>query len=161
MARLFFDTNVLLDYALGREPGCSAFVEIVELAEKDKHTLCTASTSIKDCFYVISSSLKAANKSADGVLLESVAQAASKIAWAQIENIMRIVQVVSVGHQECMNARSYRSLHNDFEDNLVLAAARTAKADYLVTSDEKLIQHAPLACLSPRDLLALIRPEQF
>ena len=39
----------------------------------------------------------------------------------------------------------------------VVAAARRAKADYLVTNDERLLRHSPVAALSPRDMLALLR----
>ncbi len=37
------------------------------------------------------------------------------------------------------------------------SAARRAKADYLVTNDERLLRHSPVAALSPRDMLALLR----
>ena len=37
-----------------------------------------------------------------------------------------------------------------------LAAAQRAQADYLVTSDESLFRHAPVAALSVADFLALV-----
>jgi predicted nucleic acid-binding protein len=39
---------------------------------------------------------------------------------------------------------------------MVLAAAQRAQADYIVTSDRGLIQHATTAALTPADMLALI-----
>jgi len=42
---------------------------------------------------------------------------------------------------------------------MVLAAAKRAKADYLVTSDKKLLSHAPLAgvaAVSPGDMLGIL-----
>ena len=53
-------------------------------------------------------------------------------------------------------ARKYQRIHADFEDCMVLAAAQRAKADYLVTSDEALLRHAPVAALSVDDFLALV-----
>lgn len=53
-------------------------------------------------------------------------------------------------------ARKYKCVHEDFEDCLVLAAAQRAKADFLVTSDEALLRHAPVTALSVDDLLALV-----
>ena len=156
MARLFLDTNVLLDYAMGREPGCSTFVALAKLAHENGHTLHAASVSLKDCYYVICSSLTAANRTPAGDAPEGAAAAAAEIAWAQLDNLMGLLHIEPVGRDECLQARSYRALHNDFEDNLVLAAARTAKADYLVSSDEKLQRHAPIACLSPTNVLALM-----
>lgn len=53
-------------------------------------------------------------------------------------------------------ARKYQRIHEDFEDCLVLAAAQRAKADFLVTSDDALLRHAPVAALSVDDFLALV-----
>lgn len=53
-------------------------------------------------------------------------------------------------------ARKYQRINEDFEDCLVLAAAQRAKADFLVTSDEALLRHAPVTALSVDDLLALV-----
>ncbi len=39
---------------------------------------------------------------------------------------------------------------------MVLAAAQRAKADYLVTNDEALLRHAPVAALLVEDFLALV-----
>ena len=53
-------------------------------------------------------------------------------------------------------ARKYQRIHADFEDCMVLAAAQRSKADFLVTSDEVLLRHAPVAALSVEDFLALV-----
>ena len=50
-------------------------------------------------------------------------------------------------------------LHADFEDDLVIAAALRAKADYLVTNDEGLLRHCPVAALDARDMVALLEAE--
>ena len=57
-------------------------------------------------------------------------------------------QATAVGADESdlWTACNLRSVHNDLEDNLVVAAAQRADATYLVTNDEALIKHAP----SPR-----------
>ena len=54
-------------------------------------------------------------------------------------------------------ACKYRQVHDDFEDDLLIAAAQRAQADYLVTNDERLLKHAPVAALSARDALAALR----
>ena len=46
---------------------------------------------------------------------------------------------------------------DDFEDDLLLAAAARVDADYVVTSDRALLRHAPVACLDPADMRALLR----
>lgn len=51
-------------------------------------------------------------------------------------------------------AKKNHAIHRDFEDDLIIAAVQRADADYLVTSDIELIKHAPVATLSPQDMLA-------
>ena len=47
------------------------------------------------------------------------------------------------------------------EDDLIIAAAERSRADFLVTFDERLTRHAPVAALAPADVLALLDgPEQ-
>ena len=58
---------------------------------------------------------------------------------------------------EALRAMTYRDLHDDFEDDLLLAAAARVDADYVVTSDRALLRHAPVACLDPADMRALLR----
>ena len=60
------------------------------------------------------------------------------------------------GGSDLWIASKYKKLYADFEDDLVLAAAVRAKANYFVASDERLLRKAPVAALSPIDMLALL-----
>ena len=53
-------------------------------------------------------------------------------------------------------ARKYQRVHSDFEDCLVLAAATRAEVDLIVTNDDALLRHSPIAALSSSDALALL-----
>ena len=44
-------------------------------------------------------------------------------------------------------------------DNLIVAAAQRSNATYLITSDELLIKHAPVAALTPSDALTLLQAD--
>lgn len=59
-----------------------------------------------------------------------------------------IATAVGADSSDVWLVRKYQRIHADFEDCMVLAAAQRAKADYLVTSDEALLRHAPVAALS-------------
>ena len=48
-------------------------------------------------------------------------------------------------------------LHDDFEDDLAIAAAQRVDADFVVTFDRLLIHHAPVACLEPSDMMVLLK----
>ena len=83
--------------------------------------------------------------------------ASKETAWACVENMERNATAVGLDASDVWLAHKFKPVHDDFEDNLVVAAARRAKADYLVTNDERLLRHSPVAALSPRDMLALLR----
>ncbi len=51
----------------------------------------------------------------------------------------------------------FSPLHDDYEDNLVVAAAQRSRADCLVTNDEKLLRHSPVATFSCRDAAIYLR----
>ena len=52
-----------------------------------------------------------------------------------------------------------RNRFDDFEDNLVVAAANTANVDYIVTSDPKMLERMPEACITPKRALELLDSE--
>ncbi len=52
--------------------------------------------------------------------------------------------------------RPLRDQHAEIEDNLIVAACMRIKADYLVTNDEKLLRHAPVAAVTPRQMVRLL-----
>ena len=159
MYRILLDTNVLVDYLLGRNPGCNACKRIITLSAEGQHALYAASSSLKDVYHLIEASLKRAQRTQAGGLTDAQANAAAEVAWACTRQLLDTLLVVSVGREECLQAFTLRSLHNDFEDNLVVAAARAAQANFLVTGDAKLRDHAPVGCLSPGDMATLLEAE--
>lgn len=88
---------------------------------------------------------------------ERFAAAVRESAWSSVRNVMGLSLIVPVGQNEALRAMTYRDLHDDFEDDLLLAAAARVDADYVVTSDRALLRHAPVACLDPADMRALLR----
>ena len=160
MHKILFDTNALVDFLLGREPGCSACKQVIALCDEGQHALYAASTSVKDAYYIVRSGLKRAERAAAGNVSDTQANAIAEVAWACVRQLLRTFLIVPIGRAECLDALTMRVLHDDFEDDIVLAAAREAKVDFLVTSDLKLMKHAPVACLTPTDLAALLAEEQ-
>ena len=160
MYKILFDTNALVDFLLGREPGCSACKQIIAMCDDGRHALYAASPSVKDAYYLVRSGLKRAERAETGSVGDMQANAIAEVAWACAQQLIRTFLVVPVGRGECLDALTMRVLHDDFEDDLVLAAARKAEVDFLVTSDQNLMKHAPVACLAPADLAALLVAEE-
>ena len=68
-----------------------------------------------------------------------------------------IATAVACDQADVWMARKQRCLHEDYEDNLVVAAAQRANADCLVTNDQNLLKHSPAAALSCADALAYLQ----
>lgn len=156
--RVALDTNVLLDLVLDRGAGPQGRSQTVaallrELVLRGVVMTC-ASLSLKDVFYLSSMALRRSLQPSDSELERlTVRLAVSQAAWGGVERIMDCCEVIAVDEKICAEAARLRSRHDDFEDDLIVAAARAARCDVLVTSDGELAKHFPDLCASPRDLL--------
>ena len=156
MYKIVLDTNVVVDYLMGREPACSECKQLLLMHAACQHAVYVTSLSLKDAYYLVSMQLKRMERQASGRLDEGVANAANEVAWACIRSLVENVLVLPVGRAETLQAFTYKPVHGDFEDDLVVAAARSANADFVVTNDRSLLHHAPIACLSSADMLAFL-----
>ena len=159
MYKIVLDTNVVVDYLMGREPACSDCKELLLMHAACQHAVYVSSLSLKDAYYLVGMQLKRMERQASGRLDDSMARAANEVAWACVRSLTENVLVIPVGRAETLQALAYKPVHGDFEDNLVVAAARSANADFVVTNDAALLRHAPIACLSSADTLAFLREE--
>lgn len=154
---LVIDTCVWVDNYLGTRPGSGEARSLLDAAIRLDIDLLYAITSAKDVYYLVAQVLKR-EQAREGVpLTPSLVAANKETAWACVENMERNATAVGLDASDVWLAHKFKPVHDDFEDNLVVAAARRAKADYLVTNDERLLRHSPVAALSPRDMFALLR----
>ncbi len=153
---ILLDTNVWIDYYVGGRPGHELARTLVEGALDRDATLLFATLSSKDVFYVIASVIKQDWRAKHGTLTAAQARAAMATAWACLENMDEMATAVGCDQSDVRLARKTRRLHADYDDNLILAAARRAGADLLVTSDEQLLRHAPIAALDVPDALTYL-----
>ena len=153
--RLLFDTNVWLNNYLPDREGHDVAGKLLVACVHGGHDVLYAAVSAKDVFFLIARASKLYTRR-EGPLSEGDAGAANEIAWACVANMGEIATPVGMDGSDLWIASKYKRLHADFEDDLVLAAAIRAKADYLVTSDERLLRKSPVAALAPGDMLALL-----
>ena len=153
---LLLDTNVWLDYYLGWRRGHAVAAELITRACETDADLLYAAVTSKDVYYLIAAELKRQARAANaGALDESAARAAGEAAWACVEHLDEIATVVGCDLSDLWLARKQRILHADYEDDLVIAAALRANPTCLVTSDEALLRHAPVAALCVEDAAKL------
>jgi predicted nucleic acid-binding protein len=131
---VLIDTNVILDYALKREPFAQAAFECFERLILDKSKVWLTASTITDIYYVAKRALKD-----DG--------AAKKI----IAKLLNALQIAGVDKTDCLNALDIDS--NDYEDALVSICAKKVKAEYIITRNIKDFQNSFVPSITPGDFL--------
>ena len=154
---LMLVTNIWLDLYLEYRPGHGAAKALMDFAEDENMTKAYASVAAKDMFYVICSEMKRLAREEKGGLSQADALAARSVAWGCVRNMIQNAVAVPVGEPQVWLASHYEDLHGDFEDDLVLAALETSKADFFVTNDEVLRGKAPTGAFDAADMLAYLR----
>lgn len=149
--RFLLDTNVWIDYFCGNDPDGS-IAGLLELSVRGAIDILYAPTSAKDVFYIIPRRLKRAQMS-EGCSRESY----NSVSWACLEAMMELGVAAPQSFAECEMAKMLRGSYCDFEDNLIMAAGETAKADFVVTSDRGMLESMPEACMTPARALELAR----
>ena len=160
MRKIMLDTNIVVDYLTGREPGCSDCKELLLRHAYGEIAVYVAALSLKDAYYLVSMNLKRMERLTAGELGEGAARASNEIAWACIRMLVDNASIVPTGYPEVLQAFTYKELHSDFEDDLVVSSAQIAGMDYVVSNDAMLQRHAPIACLSSSDMVVLLNAER-
>lgn len=153
--RLLLDTNVWLDYFLDRSALHDEAGDLIVEATANGIELLTALPSVKDCYLLVQVELKRMERAANGAVSEGAAKAINEIAWSCVSNMRKLSYIVPSAEDDMIEALIMRDVHPDFEDNLVVAAALRGRADYLVTSDARLLAHQPVPCVSVADALMM------
>ena len=154
---MLLDSNVWVDLFASDRPGRDVAMELVDWAAEQGATLLYAASSAKDVYYILGEREKRKLRAEGIEVTSAIANAINEYSWGCLSAMEEIATVVPVDQSDIWLASKYKSVHADFEDDLVLAAAERSKADFLVTCDETLLRRSPVAALSPRDLLALVK----
>ena len=123
---------------------------------KGEIALLYAASSVKDVYYLLEEREKRRVRASGAEVTATIAAAVNEYAWGCVLSMGEMATVVPVDQSDLWIATKFRTVHEDLEDDLVLAAMERSQADFLVTSDETLLRKSPVAALSPHDLLALM-----
>ena len=137
MKKVFFDTNVLLDFLLDRPPYADDVSEIIETCIEEEISICVSPVSITNLNYIIGR-------------LEN-----REKANAQTQKVLRLVQVDSVGQSTIQTAAN--SKFKDFEDGVQNFCAVEAGHEVIVTGNVKDYKESDLSVLTPKEFLAKLR----
>lgn len=155
--RLLLDTNIWVDNYLGVRGARTQSRELIDYCLGAGVDLCVSIPSMKDIYYRIGAFLKADLRDSGEEVTESAARAIEQIAWQSVLNMTECATIVPMDFPDIVEARRFHEVHADLEDDLVLAACKRARADYLVTTDRKLLRKGAVATLDPTDMLALLK----
>ena len=154
--RILVDSCVWVDSYLGDHPRHDESLAFLRKAREHGATLLYGSSKLETLFYILAAEMKRMVRAEKGSVSEADARAARAFAWGCIENVQELATAVGMDTGDLWLASKYRSIGGDFEDNVLLAAAKRSGADYVVTWDRELLT-APVAKMAtPTDMVALL-----
>lgn len=155
--KILVDTNIWLDYFLARSGHHNPVSTFIAKAyEREDIALYVPSLSLKDLAYQLSSLMKLDAQRAGKGVTPDIATAAREVSWGCVRNVLEKALVAPIGHTEVLGAFTYKRIHDDFEDDLVLAALDAVDANFLMTHDDALRRHVGDFCITAEEGLELL-----
>ncbi len=133
---VLFDTDVLVDFLLDREPFAEAAAQLLTAVDRGELYGCACANSITTVFYLTRKAVGAPK------------------AKRHVRALLSLLQIAGVN--ESVLAEALDSRIRDFEDAVVAASAARAKVDIIVTRNLKDFKHATLPVQTPAQLLTLL-----
>lgn len=156
---IFVDTNVWLDYYLAERQYHVLACQLIDYAVAHEVVVYSCIPSLKDLYFLYQRQRKREVREVSGDILPEQARVITSHAWQIIREVRQIATFVTLDAIDIDYAIALQRIHNDFEDNLILAASRRAYADYLVTNDTKLRNHSPILAFDSKAALAALETQ--
>lgn len=157
--QILLDANVWLDFFVPGRLGSGTVSRLVRKAIEANALMLYPSYILEDLFYEIRRDAAEWVRASAGEVSREAARYCHEYAWGCIADLHELASAVPTDDADVWLALKYRSLSEDLEDNLVLAAAQRSAADYLVTTDRVLLNKATVAALAPQDMLTVLEAE--
>ena len=132
---IFLDTNTLIDAAVPQRPQHVEATLLFNQVAYGRLQAYVASSSLKDCYYIL-------RKVADDATVR-----------AHMRDLLELASVVPVDLDTCITALD--SNERDFEDGVIRACAEGVGASYIVSRDEGAFANGHIKRLSPHEYVAL------
>ncbi|MGO9232033.1 MAG: PIN domain-containing protein [Bryobacteraceae bacterium] len=136
MRRILFDTNVVLDVLLDRQPHVEASAAAWASVETGNSEGVVAAHAVTTIHYLVAQQM-------GGIKARRIVSA-----------ILRVFDVAAVDGKVVQEALQLPC--SDFEDAVTAASARAAGCEYIVTRDPKGFRGSPLRCLTPEAAIPLL-----
>lgn len=135
--KVVFDTNVILDAAMGR-PGFEVAQELIQAVIRGEMTGVVTANTITDIHYIVKK------------------RAGEEKARAAVYNVLVLFDIAPVDGTVCMAA--LRSPVSDYEDAVLVSCAAGQQADCIVTGDRRFLDSAgsPVPVKRPEEIAELL-----
>jgi predicted nucleic acid-binding protein len=128
--KVLIDTNVIIDILDHREPFFEDSYRVIQLGLQEKIETFMSAGSVTDVYYVISRSIRDANKVK--------------------EKIIALTALVGICDTTAHDINNSLSMNiSDFEDAVIASIAKREKADYIITRNEDDFINSPIPAISP------------
>lgn len=154
---ILVDTNVCLDNFLADRDGSQTSQVLIDACREKGVDVLFSIFTLRDVYYHVEAHLKRQIREAGEDVTSERAAIAEQFAWQAMLSLNEQGTAVPADTSDVTVARYFHQVHRDFEDDLVLAAVERSGADYLITNDKKLRAHAPVAAITPTDMLTLLK----
>lgn len=134
--KILFDTNIILDVMLLREPFYRVASFLLAAVERKTIEGYICSITVTTIHYLVTK------------------VKGSKVAKQQIENILQIFQIAPV--DKIILEKALHSRINDYEDAVIHEAAVGIGAEGIVTRDPKDFRYSKLSVFDPEELIKLL-----
>ncbi len=124
--RILIDTDVLLDFALAREPFASAAKKVISWAEANPGHAAIAWHSISNIAYLAPSGAR-----------------------SFLRELLSFVEVPAVGRSEAVRALQFPM--RDLEDALQASAALVFNANFVITRNARDYRRSPVPAITPKE----------
>lgn len=131
--RVLFDTNVLLDALLAREPFVADAAFLLETVESGQVEGFMSATTVTDVHYLVGRQTKSA-----------------EVAIAAVTRLLALMEICAVDREVLEQAIALGL--TDFEDAVQVASAIKLGLEAIVTRDVDGFTGSPIAVLSPKDM---------
>lgn len=138
------DTNILLDYYNTDRKGHKNASSFFKHLHTEQIQFYIAYHSLVDYVYLQKDYFKSNT--------DFTSRQAENIIVSSLNMILDYLTVVGADHFDMKLGIKSFARHQDFEDNLVIAAAERANADYVLTSDAEMLKDYPEIAISYEDL---------
>ena len=134
--KVVFDTNVVLDVLLDREPFAEQAAYLMSKVERSEISGFLCATTITTVYYLLSKYL------------------AKKKAKTGIKSLMALFEIAPVNRLVIENA--LESKFSDFEDAVLHESARQAGVEYIITRNIRDFKATKIPAFSPGEFLSIL-----